>query len=58
MSRSNELKVLTDSLEEILTMQFPTHDAWNTGLTEWKKERSRSIDCLIESIKALLGYGE
>lgn len=55
MSRADELKVLTDSIEEILTIQFPAHDQWNSGHAEWHKERSRAIDCLIEQVNALLG---
>lgn len=55
MSRAEDLKVLTDSLEEVLTIQFPAHDQWGTGHVEWWKARNKVVDLLAEQIKALLG---
>lgn len=57
-SRAEELKVLTDSLEEVLNMRFPAHDNCNSGFKEWVTKRNDALDFLFGQINALLGEGK
>lgn len=44
------LKVLTDSIEHLLSLPFPMVDNWQTGLTNWEADRRHAIDALLEKI--------
>jgi len=50
---AEQLKVLTDSIENLLKIQFPAIDNWNTGLGKWEMDRRNVIETLINKIEEL-----
>jgi len=50
---SDELKVLTDSIERIMGMKFPFIDDYQIGREEWERQRDLTLSAMREAVLKL-----